>query len=216
MKLAVPSVNQAVYATIRGGILQGRYRSGQKLAIESLASELGVSSTPVRDALKRLEGDGLVTIRPRSGTQVTLPTLKDVEEVFALRSVLECFAAGSATGSISSQTLGAIEEALDRAENQDTDDSFIESDRLLHGAVIEAAGNQRLSQMIGTLRQQIELFRIVCVPDRDADMQYLRDHREILSALRARDSEKVEGLLREHIEHVRVQTVKLWPESPEE
>ena len=153
VKIAVPSVNQAVYERIRTAILQGRYGSGQRLGIESLASELGVSSTPIRDALKRLEGDGLVTIRPRSGTHVTLPTLRDVEEVFELRIVMECFAAQKATAVVEDQVFDRIERALDVAEKKLTDESFIQSDRLLHGELMTAAANKRLAQMMDSLRQ---------------------------------------------------------------
>jgi DNA-binding GntR family transcriptional regulator len=213
MKLTVQSVNEAVYSTIRDGILQGTYPSGRRLSIEALASQLGVSSTPVRDALKRLEADGLVTIRPRSGTHVTLPTLQDVEEVFDLRALLESFAAGRATDAITDEALDRIEQALDDTEARPTDESFIDSDRLLHGELVAAAGNRRLSQMLDSLRQQIELFRIICVRDRDADMQYVRDHRAIIAGLRTRDARRVEKALTQHIKRVRAQTLRLWPRA---
>jgi DNA-binding GntR family transcriptional regulator len=166
------------------------------LVTADLSRDLGVSATPVREALLLLERDGLVEIIPRKGTFVSSVDLDGARDLFALRKILEGAAAEQAASRISDQDLAAL-EAFCRAPNDSGRPQLtprLGSNASFHVAVASCSGNRRLAELIRTLLE--EMRRIIVagfVPD---------DHAEILAALRERDGTKARAAMIQHICHV--------------
>jgi GntR family transcriptional regulator, rspAB operon transcriptional repressor len=190
-----------IFETIRDGIVRGKYKFGEKLDIQRLATAFGVSRAPVTQAIDRLEHEGLVTIRPNVGSFVFDPTEHDVEEIIQIRTALELCAIELAFAHLNAECLDRIQTILD-AVNEETLDKdpeiFFDSDRAFHDSLFIASGNQRLRSMNAALRGQIEMFRIGSFSKHAAfkSMQY---HQGILDALKKRDIDTAKARLAEHI-----------------
>lgn len=178
---------------------------GERLNVQVLARDLGVSLTPAKHALGRLASEGLVEIRPRSGTFVTDVRPDDVAETFDLRIALECLAAEKAADRLSPRDMERLDEMLGVLERP----MVTEGDRVLHertnvdlhAFIIERSGNRRLIQLYESLNAHIKIARIHRSHERwaarVADEQ--AEHREIVDALKARDGERARRALRDHI-----------------
>ncbi|WP_181808557.1 GntR family transcriptional regulator [Streptomyces shenzhenensis] len=192
-----PSRTEAVLESIKHAILTGELRPGQSLVEAELAERLGVSKTPVREALKTLAGSGLVVMLPYKGT-----TVREVDHVLAravydMRLLLEPVAAGRATldGRALEQARTAL-EASDRAV--DAADRSL-ANRAFHRALYADCGNPLLVQTLDDLRDKTALVTSAAWARRPSWEQEAREHREILRAAEAGDSELVRALMRGHI-----------------
>ena len=199
---AARSLVESVYARLTAGILSGALPSGTVLSEVELAKELGVSRTPVRDALRQLGKDGLVTQARNRRATVARFSPDDVFEIFELRKFLEGPAAELAAGRIDARALAPLRAAADAlaagpgapdwtARWADFDDAF-------HVAVAEASGNRRLAADIGRYRLLHRGFNIGAT-DRAALQGPLAEHVAILDALTARDGRKARELMVAHI-----------------
>ena len=194
-----------VYEAMRQSILTHLFRPGQRLQVDEIAAKLGVSLTPVRHAIQQLAAEGLIEIRPRSGTFVAKLTPRDVEETFDLRCALECLAAESAVQRVTSEELAEFRELLGRLArpvSTERDRKRHEQDNTrLHRLLIECSGNRRLAEMYESLNAHIQIAR---VHSRDADWAARlsvehAEHIEIVAALEARDLKRLQYALRNHI-----------------
>ncbi|MGC8792149.1 MAG: GntR family transcriptional regulator [Bryobacteraceae bacterium] len=195
----------AVHSALREAILNGVLQPGERLDVAELAEKLDVSLTPVRDALQLLAAEGLVEIRPRSGTFVARLSARDVRETFDVRCALECLAAEQAIGRITRQHVQRMKELLKQmarpvrtAEDRRAHEA---SNCEFHMVLLEAAGNQRLRKLYESLHAHIQIARIHAAdkhwPGR-LEQERL-EHRAILEAVKARDlAGLIEGL-RRHI-----------------
>jgi DNA-binding GntR family transcriptional regulator len=197
------------YAAIYEALTAGRFRAGERLAEERLAREIGVSRTPVREALRRLSAEGFVEFMPNQGGKVPSLSFDDVKEIFDLRVILESHGASLAARTITETQLnelgelcGSMEQAVARHRS-----GYIEEvssgNRRFHRILIEAAGGQRLSRI---LQQVIEMPLMLDTYDRfsPADMnRSMRHHRELAVALTARDADWAGAVMRVHIQSAR-------------
>ncbi len=199
----------AVYHALRDAILNGVLLPGERLDVADLAAKLDVSLMPVRQAVHLLAAEGLVEVRPRSGTFVANVSAADVRETFDVRCALECLAAELAIGRITREQLRQMKELLkkmtrpvrskaDQREHENCNSEF-------HLLLIEASGNRRLRELYESLHAHIQIARIHAAdeqwPGRLA--QERREHRAILSALEARDLPRLVEALRQHISRAR-------------
>jgi DNA-binding GntR family transcriptional regulator len=205
--LHIKSTNEYVYEHLLSSILDKKLKSGERLVIESLAKELGISTTPVRDAFRRLELEGLLEVRPRSGSFVKMPSRKEIEDVFQLRLILEQAAIENGLQNISDETIADVEAALDLAERTDKEEHYINSDELIHECIINALGNQEICNVIKGLWLKLRLFRTVCVQDKRFDLEALQDHRMILNAIKKGNKTHVMEIDYRHILSVRDKTL---------
>jgi GntR family transcriptional regulator, rspAB operon transcriptional repressor len=198
-----------VYEAMRQSILTHLFAPGQRLQVDEIAAKLGVSLTPVRHAIQQLATEGLIEIRPRSGTFVAQLTKRDVEETFDLRCALECLAAESAVKRISSHELAEFQELIGRLNRpvaSERDRKRHEQDNTrFHRLLIECSGNRRLAEMYESLNAHLQIVR---VHSRDADWAERlsvehAEHVEIVTALEARDLQRLQGALRNHIMRAR-------------
>lgn len=196
------SLKELAYTAIKSAILSLRLKPDTPLVESELADQLGISKTPVRDALQELEREGFVTRILFKGTYVTEVTMKDMTEIFQLRAVLEGFAAYLATPLFSPTELDRIDENLTASEIAlSAGDLVCCSDlgKSLHDMIISKADNQRLAQIIHNLDDHVQRFR--CMSDQISGRlnKSVREHRRVLAALRLHDAAAAELAMRDHL-----------------
>lgn len=197
--------SQPVYDRLRAEILRGVHQPGMHLVEAQIAHSHGVSRTPVRAALARLEGDGLVETIPNRGAFVSQWTDIDFEEIYGLRVRLEPYAARLAAGKIDPPKLKHLDELAAAMTRQlDTGaDGWIERCTELnaefHSEILQASNSPRLISIVTTLTELPLVRRAISLYPRDMLRRNLEQHRQILQALRQGDGEWAESLMSAHI-----------------
>jgi DNA-binding GntR family transcriptional regulator len=196
---------EKAYRALWDRILSGEFRPGDRLKERDLCADLDVSRTPVREALRRLEADGLVVIEPRRGGTVADLSPEEADEIYALGAILESYAAKLAARRARPDDLASLDAVVRRMRDVVRQDdaaarrAYLDLDRELHDRIIAMAGNRRLAAM---LKQVVRLPVLVHAFQRYsvADLaQSLHDHESIVAALRAGDDEWAESAMRGHI-----------------
>ncbi|MGH2532246.1 MAG: GntR family transcriptional regulator [Thermomicrobiales bacterium] len=218
---AIPrsSLGESVYRLLWDRILDRRLHPGEKLSDLRLSDELGVSRTPVREALHRLVQDGIVRAEPNRGFYVASFSVRDIEEVYDLRAALEAAALEAAAPHLDPAMLRAALDQLDAIERQigadeSTDEyqraasAFLEADRSFHRALAELAGNSRLSAVVEGLWAQIAVFQRAGTFRHTTTEASIRYHRRIIDALLGGDVAAAVRLLKEHIADVKVRALE--------
>jgi DNA-binding GntR family transcriptional regulator len=197
--------SDSVFDILRTNILARGFRPGDRLDVRALADQLGVSATPVKDAVTRLAAEGLVEIRPRSGTFVAELAPDAVAETFEIRRALECLAAERLVEQLTPDLLArfeAIIDAMDRPVSNERDRAEHEQKNLeLHALLVDASGNRRLAELYRSLNAHLTIARIHSRrrPQHERLEQERREHRAILKALTARDAAALVKALDRHI-----------------
>lgn len=192
------------YQEIRDRIISGALAAGSQLKEEELAAACGVSRTPVRDALRRLEAEMFVRRSDSQRTFVSEWSIDDVDEMFTLRGMLEGHAAARAATHVSSDQLRRLYEHNDRigealaAQRPDLE-TFLLHNRHFHGIMLEAAGSERLSALLARLVEQPVVLRTALLYDRQQLQRSHREHSELLIALSKRDPEWARSVMTGHI-----------------
>jgi DNA-binding GntR family transcriptional regulator len=207
MKLDIKSVNDNVYDYLFHEIIEGRLKSGDKIVVDALSKELGVSSTPIRDAFKKLELQGLLEVRQRSGSYIKFPSEKEISDLFNIRLVLESYALEEGYEHIKVEDLNEIEEILQNAKRSRVKADYISSDEKFHSSFINASNNQELVEILDRLRMKMLLYRNLCVQDSKFDEAALEEHLYILEALKNRDIKAALSRNKEHILNVLEKTL---------
>lgn len=195
-------LRELVFESLREAIISGHLRPGERLMEIQLAEEMGVSRTPVREAIRKLELEGLVVMIPRKGAYVAGLSLKDIVDVFEIRGALEGLAAELAAERINEDELEELERYLVRiAEDIDKGDleKVVATDTDFHSLLYKASRNQRLSQIINNLREQIQRFRTTSLSYPGRMKAALEEHRKIVEAISERNGELACKLAQEHI-----------------
>jgi DNA-binding GntR family transcriptional regulator len=196
------SLKDKAYQAIKSAILSLKLKPGDPLVESDLAQQLGISKTPVRDALLELERERFVTKILFKGTYVTEVTLKDVREVFQVRAVLEGLAARLAAPLLSAEELeeaGKIIAAAEAALAEGDIALCSEHGKRFHMLIINKADNQRLQTIIPNLDDHLQRFRLLSDQINGRLNKSLKEHRKILEALRRRDPIAAEEAVRAHL-----------------
>ena len=202
------SLGGRVFQKIREDILNGKYKENDELRENTIGKELGVSRTPVREALRQLELVGLVTIIPNRGAYVTGISHKDIWDIYMIRSMLEGLCARWASENISEAQLDELEEAILLSEFQMKKESGFNAEQVaaldgrFHAILYEASGSRILSHVLTDFHNYVQAARKSSVVSEDRARKSIREHRQILRAIRDRDAEMAEQLANEHIMHV--------------
>jgi GntR family transcriptional regulator, rspAB operon transcriptional repressor len=197
--------SDSVFDVLRENILGRGFRPGDRLDVRALADQLGVSATPVKDAITRLAAEGLVEIRPRSGTFVAEIAPEAVAETFEIRRALECLAAERVVSRLTPELLARFESivtAMDRSVSTERDRADHERKNVeLHTLLVATSGNGRLAELYRSLNAHLTIARIHSRrrPDNARLEQERREHRAILDALEARDARALVVALDRHI-----------------
>ncbi|MEX2534541.1 MAG: GntR family transcriptional regulator [Trueperaceae bacterium] len=195
------TVTDGVYAVLRKSIVHGQLKPGRSLRENALAKELGVSRTPVREAIRRLESEGLLTFHPRMGLVVTQFSRKELAEIYYIREALEGMSARLAATSatpIEIATLQQLYEDMRRAHERGNVDAMVQATSDFHHTVCEASGNVRLLNMISGLRDQLRQVQPTTLLDEARRQESLQDYRELLAAIESRDPDRAESAMRSH------------------
>lgn len=195
-------LRDVVFNTLRQAIITGEFAPGERLMEISLANRLGVSRTPVREAIRKLELEGLVIMIPRKGAQVARITEKNLRDVIEIRTVLEEFAAVLACERIDQSGLHDLRQAhegfIRSVENGDILD-IVDKDETFHDTIFRATNNDRLISIINNLREQFYRYRMEYVKDIRQRSNLVEEHRELLDAISSRDSIKAKELMKTHL-----------------
>ncbi len=197
-----------VYAFLKKGIVTGELQPGERLKELEIAQNLGASRTPVREALSRLEQEGLVQPFPSGGLTVVKLSANDVKEIYGLLRVLESYGIRLAAERITIKQLERLESLCARAEQLTTEDidRLIELNGRFHELLIDVTAHRRLKELVAQLRTALQPYRIVTMlrPDFHGSPQFrdlmVRQHSEITKALRDRDVDRLVELVIEHNE----------------
>jgi DNA-binding GntR family transcriptional regulator len=207
------------YSVLKDQILRRTLEPGEKIYVDEVAHALGVSRTPVTDALKRLAVEGLVEIRPRIGTFVSELTAKDVADLFDVRLAIELFAAERIIQlSRAGAFLDAINEPLSSMRKATVNDdygdyeAFIEGDRQLHLALVSMLENDRLLQIYSGLNVHMHVTRAHYLSSVENARQAHQEHEAIVAAFEQADSELVHDELTKHITNVKTRILELLQE----
>lgn len=198
-----------VYESLRSAILTRLFLPGQRLLSDELASQLGVSLTPIRHALSQLAVEGLIEVHPRSGTYVASMTPDEVEETFEIRAALEALAASRAVKRVTPEDLAGLDELLQRLAEpvrSEEERKRHESANLeFHRRLLEISGSKKLLELYESLHAHIQIARIHASEGtnfaalRPRLQQEQREHEAIVAALRQRSASKLQTALRDHI-----------------
>lgn len=196
---------ERAYQAIRGGIVAGTYPGGAHLRAADLAESLGVSRTPVREALRRLHAEGLVNFRANHGAFVSSWSRADLDEVFGLRAHLESYAADLAATALSPagiDELARLAEAMSELvarQRPDFVDALIEANSRFHRIITEAAAHPRLAAMIATVVEAQLVTRTFQFYTREALERSMAHHHELVAAFRVRDGRWAASVMTSHV-----------------
>jgi DNA-binding GntR family transcriptional regulator len=205
------SLNQKAYAEIRFRILNGELSAETPLSEYQLAEELELSRTPVREAVKRLEREGLVQSIPNRGTFVAELTARDISEIYQVREQLEGFAARIAAETMSDESIKRLEEEISILNTLASDGRLIEvvdSDIRLHKHIIASTQNSRLIELLGTLDDQMHRVRALFPQSSQWLEATLTAHANIVKAIKARDGEEAEKAMKAHLRSAREYAIR--------
>lgn len=191
------------YNYLYNAIVTCQLPPGTAIVEQEISDLLGISRTPVREALKQLEIEGLVRHVPLRGTFVAEISTQDVEEIFALRQALELLALRTAINEITEQELNEIESYLEGLGPESSPESFYRSDRKLHDLIVKYGRNRRLRTFYDMLNAQIERVRRVSAQKPDRLKKSRQEHLEIVRALKERNLQKAEAFLTQHLKNVK-------------
>ncbi|HYM51128.1 MAG TPA: GntR family transcriptional regulator [Candidatus Limnocylindrales bacterium] len=200
--LRVATKAEAVYDELRTRILDGTLEPGSVLNQEVLAAGLGLSITPLREALRRLEVEGLVRLKAHSTMAIAPLTLKELTELYAVRTTLDPVAAGLAAAQATDAQLKEIARLAAERPDRSPRGRLL-ANRRFHRAVYSACGNLVLTQLLDQLWDRTDRYRLIVVRERTYGAVAMRDHREIAAALLRRDAIAVSTLVRQHVETTR-------------
>lgn len=197
-------LRELVCENIRQAIIDGTFSPGERLMEIQLADEMGVSRTPVREAIRKLELEGFVVMIPRRGTYVADISIRDITEIYEIRTCLDVLAAGLAAERITDEELEQLNAYLveigKHVANQDMD-KIVEVDTAFHDVLYTASRNERLRTIINNLREQMTGIRGRSMSYPGRLIETMDEHRNLVDSIASRDVERAQHAARVHIEN---------------
>ena len=207
-----PSLHEELIDRLRTMIVEGVLTAGEKVPERALCDKLGVSRTPMREALKVLAADGLLTLEPNRGARVRAITLDDLEEVFPLMGALEALAGELACANITDAQMTELRKThelmLECFHASDLSGYFRHNQRI-HEIIMQAAGNATLSSMVQSLAVRVRRARYLANMSSERWQQAVAEHEEIIMALDVRDGQRLGAILKRHLAN-KFATVRQW------
>jgi DNA-binding GntR family transcriptional regulator len=195
-------LRDVVFNTLRDAILRGELEPGQRLLEIQLAKKLGVSRTPIREAIRKLELEGLVSMIPRKGAIVASITQEDLRDVLEVRTVLESLAVELACQKRTEEDLDALrlaEVGFRKEINSNSPTMIATKDAAFHDVIYKMTGNQRLIQILNNLREQMYRYRLEYIKDEAKRLVLVKEHSEIVDAIKRRDEKTAKEVIVKHI-----------------
>lgn len=206
------SLHSKVFHAIREDILSGKYKQYEELKETAIGNELGVSRTPVREALRQLELEGLVSIVPNKGAYVTSFTEKDINDIYAARSLLEGLCAKMAAEHITQEQLKELFDNIELSEFYASKGNYMqlcELDTRFHEMIYRASGSRILEQLLSDFHHYVERIRRVSLATEGRAEKCNEEHRRILEAMRSKNLLLAEKLANMHVMNT-IQNIDLY------
>lgn len=204
-------LRDVVFNTLRKAILTGELKPGERLLEIQLANQLGVSRTPIREAIRKLELEGLVIMMPRRGAEVAQITEKDLRDVLEVRRALDALCAELACDRITEEEKQKLKDACDEFEKATaTGDAttIAAADVALHDIIVEVTGNRRLIQLINNLSEQMYRYRFEYIKDENQHNNLVEEHRMIYESIVRGDKEGAAKAAKLHIDNQESSIIK--------
>jgi DNA-binding GntR family transcriptional regulator len=201
-KIRATTLHQEIVSRIRKMVQKGTLVRGQKVNEKDLCESMGVSRTPVREALRQLTSEGLIQLIPHKGAFVSQPCIEEISDLFEVMSVLEGTCARLAATHMKERDLQKIEtlhkELEAHYQNRDHE-AYLKTNHVFHVFIQELTGNRVLNDVINGLRQKILLYRQRQLYQPERFDQSVQEHRNLLRAFRTRDPDSAESLMKHHL-----------------
>lgn len=211
-------LRDVVFNTLRQAILKGELEPGERLMEIQLAERLGVSRTPIREAIRKLELEGLVLMIPRKGAEVARISEKSLRDVLEIRRSLEELAIELACQRMTEEEIDELDKtqtSFRRAVASQDVMLMAETDEAYHDIIYRGTNNNRLVQIINNLREQMYRYRLEYIKDADKRQILLIEHDNILKAIRGRRVAEAKAAMREHIDNQEITVSKNIKEKEE-
>lgn len=195
-------LREVVFNTLRQAIIQGEFQPGERLLEVTIANKLGVSRTPVREAIRMLELEGLVVMIPRRGAEVANITVKDLRDALEVRMAIEALSVKLACERIDEEGKNELKQtcmAFKEAINSKLVPAIVEGDEAFHNTIYRASKNQKLINIAQNLREQVYRYRVEYVKDFSYHDNLIREHDQITMAILKGDATVAERVMNEHI-----------------
>lgn len=197
-------LRDVVFHTLREAILKGELKPGERLMELQLASKLGVSRTPIREAIRMLELEGLAVTMPRKGAEVARMTEKDMKDVLKIRKALDELAVGLACDNMTEEELKQLYVALKNFEESTRSGDvkqIAQADVEFHDSIYQAADNPKLVTMLNNLREQMYRYRVEYLKNESIYPRLIEEHQGIYDGLKRKDKETVVEIVSHHVEN---------------
>lgn len=195
-------LRDVVFNTLREAILKGELKPGERLMELQLAAKLGVSRTPIREAIRMLEQEGLAVTIPRKGAEVARMTEKDMEDVLQIREALDELAARIACEQITEEQLAELRETMHEFEESTKTANvrkIAEADVRFHDIIYQSTGNPKLVNMLNNLREQMYRYRVEYLKDESNYPTLMQEHKAIVEGLTLKNKQKVTETMKCHV-----------------
>lgn len=196
------TLHQEISSLLRDMIIHGDIKEGEKLKEDELCKKLRISKTPLREAIRVLTAEGLVTHIPNKGSFVTKPTFEEIKEMFDVMCVLEGVCAREAAKKVTPKELRTLEALHSRLEEQyqrRDQQKYIKFNNQYHSFVQEVAGNRVLNSILNGLRQKILIYRFQSLNHPERFEESIKEHRDLLEAFRKKDPDRAESVMKNHL-----------------
>lgn len=209
-EIKVVSLAEYVFERMENDILSGKYRRGETFTESKLSELFGVSRTPIREAIRRLEQENLIRIT-KKGVEITGIDRRDIEDIYEIRERLEGLAAKRCAGVIAEDGIAALRETVDLQEfyaGKGMSEKVRDTDSAFHEAIYAMCGSSVYLSVLSSLHRRIRKYRKLSLQDSARAVRAVAEHREILDALAAHDGERAERLTARHIRNARDNILK--------
>jgi len=191
-------LREQVYKRLKNNVLDGNWPPNTRLVEEKLAADMGTSRTPVREAIQKLEKEGLIQKLPRGGFAVGSVTSEEVEEVFGIRAILETYAAYLAASRATDQDIVALEEIVRQEEEALTKkdaEEIVRLNTLFHDTLYKTARSEKLLNVVNELRDFIHRYRVICFTNDKMAVTAVRDHWTMIGAMKENNPKHVQKIM---------------------
>ena len=197
-------LREVIFDTLREAIIVGELKPGERLMEVQLADKMGVSRTPVREAIRKLELEGLVEMLPRKGAHVADLSVKDIMDVLEVRSTLDGLASSLSASRITEdevKELKHIQGQFVTCVEKNNLQGSIKKDVEFHDIIYRSSRNDKLMQITNNLREQIHRFRVIYIKDYSSTRELIKEHAEIFDAIAGRDPDSALRAAQKHIKN---------------
>jgi len=198
-------LNQKVYRVLKNAIIRGDLAPNSKLSLQEIAKSLKISTTPVREAINKLESEGFVKIIPNRGIKIEKINIDDIQEILQIRAFLDGLIAKLATKKISDKEIDKLMEIINEMEHCAKEDdrlAYNELDIQFHNFILNISGNGRLKEIYNNLISHAQRFRIRTLKIPDRMSKSFQEHRDIAFAIKERNCDEANKLSQIHIENI--------------